>query len=42
MTAGGIYVVAGRGAILGDGCPATSAPISSPSEVAVSPAGSCW
>jgi hypothetical protein len=40
MTAGDIYSVAGGGASLGDGGPATSALLGSPSAVAVSPAGS--
>jgi len=38
VTAGDIYIVAG--ASLGDGGPATSALLSSPSAVAVSPTGS--
>jgi hypothetical protein len=40
MTAGDTYIVAGGGASLGDGGPAASALLSSPSAVAVSPAGS--
>jgi hypothetical protein len=40
MTAGDIYAVAGGGGTLGDGGPATSAQLSSPLAVAVSPAGS--
>jgi trimeric autotransporter adhesin len=40
MTAGDIYLVAGGGATLGDGGPAARALLSSPSAVAVSPAGS--
>jgi hypothetical protein len=40
MTAGDIYLVAGGGATLGDGGPAAGALLSSPSAVAVSPAGS--
>jgi len=40
MTAGGIYQVAGGGATLGDGGPATSALLASVGAVAVSPAGS--
>ena len=40
MTAGDVYIVAGGGASLGDGGPATSALLSSPSSVAVSPTGS--
>ncbi len=40
MTAGDIYAVAGGGATLGDGGPATSALLSDPFAVAVSPAGS--
>jgi hypothetical protein len=39
MTAGGIYKVAGGGATLGDGGPATSALLSAVGAVAVSPAG---
>jgi hypothetical protein len=40
MTAGDIYLVAGGGATLGDDGPAAGALLSSPSAVAVSPAGS--
>jgi hypothetical protein len=40
MTAGDVYIAAGGGASLGDGGPATSALLSSPSSVAVSPTGS--
>jgi hypothetical protein len=40
MTAGGVYKVAGGGATLGDGGPATSALLASVGAVAVSPAGS--
>jgi hypothetical protein len=40
MTAGDVYIVAGGGATLGDGGPATRALLSSPSAVAVSPTGS--
>ena len=40
MTADDVYIVAGGGASLGDGGPATSALLSSPSAVAVSPTGS--
>ena len=40
MTVGDIYLVAGGGATLGDGGPAARALLSSPSAVAVSPAGS--
>jgi hypothetical protein len=40
MTAGDIYIVAGGGATLGDGGPATSALLGYPFEVAVTPAGS--
>ena len=40
MTAGDIYIVAGRGATLGDGGPATRALLSYPFAVAVSHAGS--
>jgi hypothetical protein len=40
MTAGDVYTVAGGGASLGDGGPAASALLSSPSSVAVSPTGS--
>jgi hypothetical protein len=40
MTAGDIYLVAGGGTTLGDGGPAARALLSSPSAVAVSPAGS--
>jgi trimeric autotransporter adhesin len=40
MTAGDIYIVAGGGATLGDGGPATSALLGNPFEVAVTPAGS--
>ena len=40
MTAGDAYIVAGGGTTLGDGGPATSALLSSPSAVAVSPTGS--
>jgi len=40
MTAGGIYEVAGGGATLGDGGPATSALLGNVGAVAVSPAGS--
>ena len=40
MTAGDIYIVAGGGTSLGDGGPAASALLSSPSAVAVSHAGS--
>jgi trimeric autotransporter adhesin len=40
MTAGDIYIVAGGGAILGDGGPAISALLGNPSDVAVTPGGS--
>ena len=40
MTVGHVYIVAGGGATLGDGGPATRALLSSPSSVAVSPTGS--
>ena len=42
MTADGIYQVAGGGATLGDGGPATSALLGNVGAVAVSPPAACW